>query len=63
MPLQCPKCDSTELEMRGSRRCYAPLDDDGEIDGWNEGDIDWDGTEDGKELIYCLVCDTEFTRE
>ena len=62
--MRCPECGDTELEKRGNRRCYAPLvDERGEIDGWNEGDIDWDGDERGNEVIYCTACDNEFVQE
>jgi hypothetical protein len=36
--------------------------DEGEVDGWDEGPIAWDVTEDGRDRIYCIVCDHEFPR-
>ena len=64
MTLQCPSCGSTELEKRASRRVYAPLDENGEIDGWSEGDdFDWDVDDNGNDIIYCVNCDNEYTAE
>lgn len=59
--LLCPECGSAELEMRGEQRVYAPLDD-GEVNGWNSGEVEWDTDHDGNDLIYCVQCDCEFGR-
>jgi len=60
----CPNCGSSELEKRGQRRVYAFLDDDLQVDGWNEGDpawIDWDTDDEHNVLVYCTGCESEFT--
>lgn len=66
MPITCPNCGGDEFEKRGQRRVYARLDDDLEIDGWEEADADtivWDHqpAPPGDEYIYCLGCDGMFT--
>lgn len=61
-PVLCPACGMDDVEMRGQRRVYAQLDDTGQIDGWNDGEVDWDVTDDGKDLLYCNYCDHEWGR-
>jgi hypothetical protein len=69
--IHCPNCNSTEFEARGSRRVYAKLDANLEIDGWQEADpdwIEWDELGDPQEgtmtlAVYCLNCDWELRKD
>ncbi len=60
----CPQCGSDEgYEMRGNQRTYHPLDDNLELDSWNTGEITFDTTDDGADIIYCVSCDSELSRD
>lgn len=58
----CPECGGSKgFEKRGDRRCYFELDANLQEDTWSEGDITMDTDDDGREIIYCLACDSELT--
>lgn len=62
--MRCPACGSDEgFEMRGNQRTYHVLDADLELDSWSGGEITFDVTDTGEDIVYCLSCDAELSKK
>ncbi len=60
----CPECGSTEgFEMRGNQRTYHRLDANLELDSWDGGEITFDTNDTGRDIVYCVSCDSEWDRD
>ena len=63
--MRCPICHGDEgFEKRGDVRRYIKLDQELSEGTWHdENDVAIDVGDDGKEVIYCLECDSEFSED